>query len=335
MLRSGLWLSVFACGLAAVMVIAGCGTSDDGTSDDGTPDAPRAETAPGVQMIPAPTGGPGVGRPEAQTNCTRRASDARGMQLALSGASPGDRICLTGDMNDTRLEIGRSGTSEAPIVILGGGTTRTAGITVEADNVVVDGVAARQPHAPGISIRGTNITVRNSTSISPRGGDGDGIRFWGNNIKILHNTISDTRGRDEKHADCMQTFATTDKLGPSNNVLIDGNRCEKIDNICLIAEGPDSKAGDGTGEGNSANFVVSNNYCESGAGQAFYFDDIENVTVTGNEIVGELDKAFAFTNDSFGARVSRNKIDPAVGYEVGMDDSSERGYRGPRPGGGP
>lgn len=313
------------------MVIAGCGISDDDTSRG----VDAAKPAPQVQVIPAPTGGPGVGRPEAQTNCTRRATDGSGMQLALSGASPGDRICLTGDMGATRLEISRSGTSEAPIIVLGGGTTATAGITIEADNIVVDGVAARQPRAPGISIRGTNITVRNSTSISPRGGDGDGIRFWGNNIKILHNTISDTRGRDERHADCMQTFATTDKLGPSNNVLIDGNRCEKIDNICLIAEGPDSKAGDGTGEGNSANFVVSNNYCDNGAGQAFYFDDIENVTVTGNKIVGELDKAFSFTNKSFGAKVSRNTLGPDIGYQVGMDDSSKRGYQGPKPGGGP
>jgi hypothetical protein len=43
---------------------------------------------------------------------------------------------------------------------------------------------------------------------SPQGGDGDGFRFWGLNITIAHNTISDTSGRNERHADWMQTFAT-------------------------------------------------------------------------------------------------------------------------------
>ena len=118
-------------------------------------------------------------------------------------------------------------------------------------------------------------------------------------------------------------------------MLIDGNRCEKIDNICLIAEGPESEAGDGTGEGNSDHFVVSNNFCENRAGQAFSFDDVDNVTITGNEIVGKIDKAFSFANDSFGAKISGNRLNPGIGYEVGMDDSSKRGYQGPRPGGGP
>ena len=40
----------------------------------------------------------------------------------------------------------------------------------------------------------------------------------------------------------MQTFATDDNHPASQNVLIDSNRCEDIDNICLIAEGPNSEA---------------------------------------------------------------------------------------------
>jgi hypothetical protein len=265
-----------------------------------------------------------MGQAEPLSGCSAQVSDGAAMTRAMSGAQPGDRICLTGDMRDTR-----------PIVILGGGKAVTKGITIEADHVVVDGVIAQQPEAPGISLTGTNITLKNSASLSPRKGDGDGIRFWGTDLKILHNTIRDTRGTEERHADCMQTFATDQEHTASQNILIDSNRCEDIDNICLIAEGPNSEAGDGSGEGRSTNLVFSNNYCDNGAGQALFLDDVSNAQVINNEIVGDVDKAFSFQNESTGAKVSGNKIASHIGYEVGMDDSSRDGYQGPRPGGAP
>lgn len=314
--------------LVAAVVIGGCG----GPETEAPSPKPPAQAAP---ALPAPTGGPGVGRPLPQTGCTKNAGDAESMRRALDGAAPGDRICLTGDMGDARIELRRSGTPAQPIVVLGGGTTTTAGISVEASNVLVDGVAAKKPKAPGISLSGNNITVQNSTSISPRGGDGDGIRFWGNNIKILHNTIEDTRGTDEKHADCMQTFATDAEHPASQNVLIDNNRCADIANMCLIAEGPNSEAGDGSGQGASTNFVFSNNFCDNGVGQSTLFDDISNVTITGNIIAGNPDKAFSLQNNSTGAKISENRIESDIRYEVGMDDSSRPGYQGPEPGGGP
>jgi hypothetical protein len=257
------------------------------------------------------------------------------MAQALGGAVPGTRICMTGDMGAARLVLARSGTPERPIVILGGGRTTTQGITIEADHVVVDGVIAREPRAPGISLKGTNITLKNSASLSPRGGDGDGIRFWGKDLQILHNTITDTRGTDERHADCMQTFATDNDHPASQNVLIDSNRCEKIDNICLIAEGPHSEAGDGSGEGRSRNFVFSNNFCDNGAGQALFLDDVANVQVVNNQIVGDVDKAFSFQNRATGAKVVGNKVASHIRYEVGIDASSDQGYQGPEPGGAP
>jgi hypothetical protein len=306
--------------LVAVALVAACGGS-------GGSDSPPT--------VPAPSGEPGMGQAEALTNCTTEVADSGALQRALGAANPGDRICLSGDMGSERLELERSGTPDQPIVILGGGEATTKGVSVEADNVIIDGVIARQPSAPGFELNGTNITMRNSASLSPRGGDGDGIRFFGQNIKILHNTISDTRGTDERHADCMQTFATDDQYTASRNVLIDSNRCENIDNICLIAEGPHSEADDGSGEGRSADFVFSNNYCDNGAGQALFVDDISNVTVVGNQIVGDVDKAFSFQNESTGAKVSDNQVASGIGYEVGIDDTSEQDYRGPEPGGGP
>jgi Right handed beta helix region len=196
-------------------------------------------------------------------------------------------------------------------------------------------VIASEPQAPGISLRGTNITVTNSVVARPRGGDGDGIRFWGRDIRIAHNTVTDTRGQDERHADCMQTFATDEQHPASQDVLIEANRCERIDNICLIAEGPNSEAGDGSGQGRSRKLVFRHNYCDNRAGQAVFIDDVSDVAVVGNRIVGPVSKAFAFQNGATGALVRDNELGPKIGYEVGIDESSEDGYNGPEPGGAP
>jgi hypothetical protein len=170
----------------------------------------------------------------------------------------------------------------------------------------------------------------------PTGGDADGLRFFGTNIKILHNTISNINpDGGSAHADCMQTFATGSDSPPSQHVLIDGNRCDKIDNQCLIAEGPHSSAGDGSGNGVSSDFTFSNNYCDAGAAQATEIDDVQGVKVLRNDIVGKPAKAFSFQNKSTGAVVSANKIASGIGYQVGMDSSSKADYQGPKVGGGP
>ncbi|GAA5150903.1 hypothetical protein GCM10023321_17020 [Pseudonocardia eucalypti] len=289
-----------------------------------------------------PAGGSPNGQPEALSNCTANVVDASGARQALEAAKPGDRICLNGDLGNEELQLRRSGVEKQPITILGGGTATTGQITVRGDHVVVDGVRMSKPRSPGFMLIGNDITVRANVVDSPqvvkKGDDGDGIRFFGNDIKIVHNLIRNVvnlNGQDGNHADAIQTYATSDENGPSQRVLIDGNRFEEIDNMCMIAEGPDSEAGDGTGDGKSGQFTITNNYCDNGAGQAFFFDDISDVTLTGNEVVGKIDKAFSLQNDSTGATIRDNKISPKVGYEVGMDDSSEDGYNGPKPGGGP
>lgn len=327
------WLGAACIGTASLALAAACGLPGSDDSGSGRDSDSSDRDAPLV--APAPTGTPGMGQAEPLTNCTADVRDPGALESAMNSAGPGDRICITGDMRGERVKLERSGTKDRPIVILGGGQAITKGVTIEADHVVVDGIVAQQPEAPGISLKGTNITLKNSASLSPRKGDGDGIRFWGTDLKILHNTIRDTRGTDERHADCMQTFATDDDHPASQNVLIDSNRCEDIDNICLIAEGPNSEAGDGSGEGRSTRIVFSNNYCDNGAGQAVFLDDVTNAQVINNDIVGKVNKAFSFQNDSTGAKVSGNRIAPSIKYEVGIDESSEDGYDGPEPGGGP
>src|SRR5262249_14273723 len=138
--------------------------------------------------------------------CTKQV-DASGLQGTLDGALPGDRICVKGDSND-RIRVTRSGSSGTPIVILGAGESSVKGITIKADHVIVHGFDMTDASAPAMEITGNGVAVLNNTIRGPRGGDGDGIRFFGTDIKILHNTISDARNLGGAHADCMQTFAT-------------------------------------------------------------------------------------------------------------------------------
>ncbi|HEY2204426.1 MAG TPA: right-handed parallel beta-helix repeat-containing protein [Pseudonocardia sp.] len=278
--------------------------------------------------------GMGAVRPApVSTTCTKQV-DASGLPGAVGSASPGDRICVRGKSAD-RLTVSRSGAPGNPIMIIGDGRTAVKGITVTGSHVVVQGFDVVGAKAPGIQLTGNNITVLNNTVRSPRGGDGDGIRFFGNNLQILHNTISDVRNLNKAHADCMQTFATDSDSPASKQVHIDSNRCEKIDNQCLIAEGPNSSAGDGSGKGVSSNITFTHNFCDTKASQAVMVDDVQNMVITANNVTGKNQKAFALDNKSTGARISGNTVAQDIGYEVGMDSTSRKGYQGPKVGGEP
>jgi hypothetical protein len=282
---------------------------------------------------PAVQGGPpGAGIPD-QGNCTTQVTDGAGLSQAITGARPGDRICITGDLGTVRLEIGRGGTEQAPLAIIGNGQTVVKGITVQASNVLVDGFQVLNAQAPGIEITGNNITIRNNTVKHPTGGDFDGLRFFGNNLRIVHNTISDTTNTGGAHADCMQTF--TNGQPSSENVLIDGNRCENIANQCLMAEGPGDVGDGGGGDGTSAHWTWSNNICDFGASQGLMIEAVQNVTIRNNLFNGNGDKAIGLDIGSTGAQVSANIVGTGIGHEIGMDDKSRQGYQGPQPGGGP
>jgi Right handed beta helix region len=313
--------------LTAGLVVAGCGAPAPIVHAPGTGTGPVATTSPdgrgAVRPLPAPTG------------CTKLATDAASLEAATAGALPGDTICVQGVIPDKRLVVKNSGVAGSPIKIVGDGQSTVHGITVNADYVSITGVNAVNPAAPGISLTGNNITLENSTSISPRGDDGDALRFWGNNITIRHNTLRDTKNLNNAHADCMQTFSTDADSPASQHVVIDSNRCEDIDNTCLIMEGPHSLAGDGSGVGASSDITYTNNYCQNRASEALQIDDVQNLTITNNDIEGDNDHAFALQNMSTGAKVSGNKLNPAIHFEVGMDDSSAPGYQGPPSGGNP
>lgn len=245
-------------------------------------------------------------------------------------AQPGDVVCFTGGLAAERLEITEGGTSEEPVVYTGEGQ-QVDGITIEADHVVVQGFTMDRPDAPGIRLTGTGITIQDNTITDPTGGDGDGIRFFGDDLRILNNTVRGT-SNDEGHADCMQTYASDSP--PSRGVLIEGNRCERVDNMCLMAEGPNE--GEGDGEGHTYGFTIRNNFCETlEASQTLMFEDVQDVVIENNTFAGPTHHAIGLAIGSTGARVSGNELNPEIGYEVGIDDSSLPGYEGPEPGGQP
>ncbi|MFI5613023.1 right-handed parallel beta-helix repeat-containing protein [Amycolatopsis sp. NPDC051903] len=225
-----------------------------------------------------------------------------------------------------RLEITEGGTPDHPRVYSGAGQ-QVSGIDVDADWVVVDGFTLTNPSAPGVELEGDHVTLQNTTITEPHGGDGDGIRFFGDYLTIRHNTVSGTSNRNG-HADCLQTFASDTR--PSNHVRIEDNRCEKIDNTCLMAEGPND--GEGDGKGHSTDFVIKDNDCETlKASQTLMFEDVQRATITGNTFAAGPDHAIGLAIGSTGAHVDGNHADPAIPCEVGIDSSSRPGYTGPEP----
>jgi hypothetical protein len=243
---------------------------------------------------------------------------------------PGDVICFSDDL-DEPLEITASGTTDEPIVYSGGGSTTVPGIDIQADNVVVQGFISSGAKSTGIRASGENVTVQDNkiTQVRYSGDDVDGIRFFGDGARVLRNHVYDLEANEieDSHVDCMQTFATS---GPgSENVVIQGNRCEDIRAQCLMAEGPNDEGG--SGEGVSRNWLFEGNYCDANAkAQSVALEDIQNVTIRGNEMVGKATKAFALGKNSTGIVVQDNEIGPDYGREVGFDHpSAQEGYEGP------
>ena len=244
---------------------------------------------------------------------------------------PGDVLCFTEDL-DAPLTITVGGTPDAPIVYSGDGTTRVPGIRAEADHVVIQGFVSDGADDTGIWAAGTDVTVQDNTVTQVRytQNDVDGIRFFGDGARVLHNVVRDLEGTDDvgdAHVDCMQSFATS-RAG-SSNVVVQGNRCEDIRAQCLMAEGP--HVADGSGRGVSRNWLFRGNYCDAYAdAQSVAFQDVQNVTIADNEMAGEANKAFALGQRSTGAVVRDNTIGPGYGREVGFDDPSvQEGYQGP------
>jgi hypothetical protein len=248
-----------------------------------------------------------------------------------SAPAPGDVICFTDDI-DGPLQITIGGTPSSPITYSGTGKTKVRGIHAEADNLVIQGFLSDGADSTGIWVAGDNVTVQDNTitQVMHNDQDLDGMRFFGNDVRLLHNWVHDLEGNDpeESHVDCMQSFATS-RSGTTNAVLL-GNRCEGIRAQCLMAEGPHVK--DGSGQGVSQNWLFEGNYCDAHAkAQSVSLQDVQNVTISRNTFAGKASKAIALGQNSTGVVVTDdNVLGPDYKRLVGFDDLSVKiGYRGP------
>ena len=260
---------------------------------------------------------------------------------SLPPVKPGDVVCLSGT-SPSPLTIRGGGTPDQPVVYSGGGTATVGGIDVESSNVVVQGFISDHADSMGAKLLGGNIVFQDNLITHPvySGDDTDGIRFFGDHIKILHNTIRDISDGshctndgcgDGPHPDCMQTWYSNN-YPTSSDIVIDGNRCEKAAAQCLMAEGPVLPGEGINGPGQSGNWLFHNNYCDDGANQAVMLKDIKNVTITDNNFDGTNRKAIALADGSTGAHVSGNRVNPRIGKLITFDDGDESaGYSGPEP----
>ncbi len=96
----------------------------------------------------------------------------------------------------------------------------------------------------GAKLQGSNITFQDNTitHLVYAGDDTDRLRFFGDGIKILHNTLSDINDGSNcdangcgngPHPDCMQTFYS-DTYPTSSDITIERNHCENAAAQCLI-----------------------------------------------------------------------------------------------------
>jgi len=104
---------------------------------------------------------------------------------------------------------------------------------VDASNVVVGGFSAVNPQAPASRLTGNNITVRNNTVKHPTRRRLRRPAVLRQHLKILNNTITDISpdAAGARRLPC-RAYATDAQSPASQNVLINGNKCERIDNQC-------------------------------------------------------------------------------------------------------
>ena len=305
------------------------GTGSTGTGSTGV--AADGSASSGTVPAPSEAGTQQPGRRTVAPTCTVKAGGG-----SVPAVKPGDTVCFTGALSG-RLDIKASGTPTAPITYSGMGTATVPGITARGSNIVLEGFISKGANDNGFYVSGNNITVQDNdiSQVSITNDDVDAIRFFGDGITIAHNDAHDIWANPQAggapHTDCMQTYAHSEPA--SSNIRIEANRCASPQfHQCLMAEGPHDAEDGASGVGNSANWLIANNYFECHAeAQTVALQDIHNVTFAANDFAGSGAKAIALQKDATGATVTSDNVKgPGYGELVGIDDASaQQGYRGP------
>ncbi|HZZ50563.1 MAG TPA: right-handed parallel beta-helix repeat-containing protein [Pseudonocardia sp.] len=163
------------------------------------------------------------------------------------------------------------------------------GIGCECTDALIESNTVDRSDGSGIVVQGKRITVRGNTvsgSVRKEASDADGMRFFGDSIQITGNTIRDISEKgypegEAPHTDCFQTYDSGSP--PTYNVVIAGNRCERVDVQCLIATAENGNPGTPPG---ARSIVFRDNICDIGGAQAVNLDGYPHVDVIGNTISG-------------------------------------------------
>jgi hypothetical protein len=229
-------------------------------------------------------------------------------QPAPVDCSASNVVCLTGDAT-SRINVTRSN------VIYDGRGFSSVGITVNASDVVVQNFNFSNCAGNCIWMKGNgNVAQDNRISqVYWAGDDIDGLRFFGNDTKILRNEVVDIlKGpKFDSHVDCMQTWASPETGGGSSRALISGNICRSEDlHQCIMVEGPRSTDGGGGGPGITKDWVIEANYFQCYANQSVSLRDAHGFVIRYNTFAGAGTKAIQQTDGTSGITIQNNVLGP-------------------------
>lgn len=174
------------------------------------------------------------------------------------------------------------------------------GILIQSSNVTVKNFRVEGGRQAGIWSEGVGNTIQGNhiTGISFGEDDVDGIRFFGDNTKIVGNIMENLiRGPIKgAHPDCIQTWTSSSHPNGSSNVIILGNWCLGSVNgtpdfhQCLTAEGLNAGGNKG-GRAQSVNWQYTDNTCQGTSNQALVLRNIRGIKVYRNLFQGNDAKA--------------------------------------------
>jgi hypothetical protein len=227
---------------------------------------------------------------------------------AAVDCSAGNVVCMTGNAT-SRIDVTTSN------MIFDGRGFSAVGITVHADNVVIQNFNFANCAGNCIWMRGNgNVAQDNTISrVHHAGDDIDGLRFFGNDNKILRNRFFDILDgpRRDAHLDCMQTWASPETGGGSARAVIAGNDCrDRNFRQCVMVEGPGSTDGGGGGPGVTEDWVIESNHFECYANQTIALRDAHGFVIQHNTFAGRGNKAIQQADGTSGIVIQDNVLGP-------------------------
>lgn len=337
---------LFVVGVTAAFLVTGCTGAEPqppaGPAIDGTA-CTAALTSPGAVEEALAAAGPGdvvcitgTGLAGTDLTMTRSGEAARPMTLLADGA-PVRSVTVGADFVHV---VGFAVTGGEGIVLSGRGLTVRGndvdgadqdGISCEHNcaDVLIEGNTVTEADGSGIIVEGEQITVRGNTisgSVRREAGDADGIRFFGTDVAIVGNTVSDIKddgyAGEPPHTDCFQTYDNS--RIPTVDAVVADNVCRDVDHQCLIATAEEAGAGGEVGRSHGLEFV--GNVCEVGGSQAVLVQWFPGVAVRGNVLGGPLlDRAAIFLDGSTGGAFIDNTV-PADVRPYEIDEASAPGF---------